>query len=150
MVEFVIDLDVFWNDGLELREAGFHFVDDAQRRGVGALRYGNIDRAASIDFGKASDDVARIFNRADVPQKNSRARSCANRKVLQVLDIRDHRIDGRETQQISGAHIPRRHYRVPGVQRLDHFLWGHPVSAKTIRVDAHDNRSRRPSEWRRS
>ncbi len=79
LVELVVDLDVGRNHRLKLREARFDFVDDSERRSIGALRNRNVDSAAPVHFGIAGDDVARIFDRADVAQEYRRACPGADR-----------------------------------------------------------------------
>src|SRR5256884_5857509 len=54
-------------------------------------------------FGIASDDVARILYRPDVSQKDCRSGSRADRKILQVFDIRYDGID-RKSTRLNSSH----------------------------------------------
>ena len=83
---------------MELSEVAFHFVHYVQGRSIRALRHRDVDCPASIDFGVAGDDVARIFHRAHIAQKHSGTCSGPDGQVLQILDIRNNGIDWRQPQ----------------------------------------------------
>src|SRR6266576_1602735 len=103
------------NGRLELREIRLDLVYDAQCGGIGTLGHRNVDSPPSIHLGVTRDDVARILNRADVADKDGGAGTRANRKILQVFDIRNNGIDRREPQQVAGAYVPRWHDDVSGI-----------------------------------
>ncbi|MCG3163611.1 MAG: hypothetical protein JMDDDDMK_05050 [Acidobacteria bacterium] len=141
MIELEADLDVFGHERLEARQLGFDAVDDFQRRSFGAFGDRDVNRASAIDQSVAGQNVAAIFDHADIAHVNIRPAACADRQIGQLTNVAHDAVHRRQPIQIARAHVARRQNRVARRDGFGHFFRRHRKRTQTIRVNANDDRA---------
>src|SRR6202008_1726079 len=116
LVEFVTNLNIIRQNGLEAWQVGFDGLDDRERRGVRSLGYGGVDRAASIHQRVAGLNVGAVCGRSDVAYEDRLRSVRADGNVVQTLEITDNGVDWHHRHEVADADVTRRAYRVAGTQ----------------------------------
>ncbi len=149
LVELVAHLDVVGHQRPEPFKIRLHLAHNRQRRSTGTFRDGNVDRSSSVHQGIRRGNVRAVADGAEVAHENRGPRTGANRQFQKIVDVRDHRVHGRDSREVSDVHAAGGHDHVAGADGANHFLGRHPVRPQAIRIDANDDRALAASEWRR-
>jgi hypothetical protein len=120
-------------------QVGFDGLDDRERRGVRPFGYRDVDGAASIHQRVTGLDVGAVFHRSDVAYEDRPRSLRADRNVVEVVKIRNDRIDRHHRQEVANADVARWVDGVTGTQRSYHLVGRHVVSMQLAGVCVDDD-----------
>src|SRR5205823_7556192 len=139
LVKFEVDADVRRDNVPEARQVALHFIDHGEGRGIGALRHRDVNGSAPVHQRVPRQNIRAVLYRPDVPKEDRRARARPQGNVLELLNARDHGVDGSHSHELAGAHIAGRQNGVARADGFDHVFWGEVVGPQAVRIDVDHN-----------
>ena len=146
LVELKADGDVLGDECLHPWQLGPHPVDDLNRRGVGSLRHGNVDRSLLVEEAIARQNVRAILDRSNIPDVDGRAAPGADRKGRQLVDPADDRVDRCQPIEIPGANVASGQNGVAGRDGLNDLFGRETIAAQAVWIGTNDDRPLIPAK----
>src|SRR5580692_11969955 len=102
-------------------------------------------------MGVGGNDIGPVLNRADIPEKHTRAGDRADRCTQKFSKVTTQRgISPRDTLQLASPHISGGHHQSGFAHCGDRLVGGNLVLLEFVGIECDDDRSLISSEWWRS